>query len=345
MVLLRLDPTRTTTLRKRYMAEMRKRFYKVRSAVIEAIWKLDALGLNKDEPINLAEQKFIANQLPERQAWRFLTDAEKLGAFERWFQGQIDQNILTVDVKGNLWTAKYVESGYRKGVVRSFSEMHAEAMAEVPAFYQGRREQFLESAFAQPERVSKLQFLYTRSFEELKGITAAMAQQMSRILADGIAQGLGPRAIARQLSRGITGITKQRAITLARTEIITAHSEGQLDAFEELGIEEVKVLAEWSTAGDDLVCPLCEPLEGAVMTVKEARGLLPRHPNCRCAWIPAGVGERTNKQLRKALSQTKGKVKKSLKAELPKKTRAGEKVPQTLPEAKRRSTWAGKEEI
>jgi SPP1 gp7 family putative phage head morphogenesis protein len=132
----------------------------------------------------------------------------------------------------------------------------------------------------------------------------------------------------------MTGITRRRALVLARTEIIAAHAEGQLDAFEAMNIEKVGVMAEWSTAGDDLVCAKCEPLEGAIMTVKEARGLLPRHPNCRCAWIPA---------IDKNRSVYKRKFKSSLKAELPKRTIGGEAVPQTVKVAKRRSTWPGKE--
>jgi hypothetical protein len=284
MAILRSDPTRTTTLRRQYSAEMRRRFFKIRSAVIQAVWKLDVFGLTESEPLTFQQQRLTANQLPERQAWRFRTNKEKLELFQKWFQEQIDENLLSVDVKGNPWTAKYVDSAYRKGIIRSYQETRPEQLAESVEFYRGRRSQFLESTFAQGERLSKLQFLYTRSFEELRGISAAMSQQIGRVLAEGLANGSGARTIAREMSSIITEKTPrralQRALTLARTEIIGAHAEGQLDAFEELGVEEIQVLAEWSTAGDDLVCPLCEPLEGAIMTIQEARGLIPRHPNC-----------------------------------------------------------------
>jgi hypothetical protein len=74
---------------------------------------------------------------------------------------------------------------------------------------------------------------------------------------------------------------------IARTEIINAHAEGQLDSFDMLGVEEVGVVAEWATAGDDRVCEECASIEGELFTVDEARGMIPLHPNCRCAWIPA----------------------------------------------------------
>ena len=314
MTLLRYDPTRTTTLRKKYMGEMRRRFYEVRSLTIKAIVDQDVLGLKKNEPMTFLQQQPILNQLPERQAWRFLTSEQKLTSFRKWLTTQIDENILSVDVKGRPWTAKYVDSAYRKGLIRAYKETHKEAMAESPEFYRGRKSQFLESAFMQGERLNKLQFLFTRSFEELRGITAVMSQQMNRILAAGIGSGLGPRQIARQLSKNVTGITKQRALVLARTEVIAAHAEGQLDSFEELGVEGITVMAEWSTAGDDLVCPICAELEGTIMTVEQARGLIPRHPNCRCAWIPANVGERSDKKMRLARGQIKIKQPKTPKA-------------------------------
>jgi hypothetical protein len=35
------------------------------------------------------------------------------------------------------------------------------------------------------------------------------------------------------------------------------------------------------------VCPDCEALDETQYTIEEAHGLIPYHPNCRCAFIPA----------------------------------------------------------
>jgi len=337
-----LDPTRTTTLRKQYSADMKRRFETVRRATVRTIYDLDALGLDESKPPVF--NNLITNvNLPERQAWRFQTNAQKLDSFNKWFSSQVDQEILTTNVKGDPWTAKWVESAYKKGSIRAYTDAHPETLAPTGEFYLGSRAQFLESAFARPERVSKLKFLYTRSYEDLKGITSAMGQQVSRVMANGIAQGQGPATIARELSQTIDGITRQRALVMARTEIIAAHAEGQLDSFKEMNIEKVGVMAEWSTAADERVCPLCDELDGTVMTVEEARGLIPRHPNCRCAWIPANVGEKRERERRFWSKREKQqRIDRSLKKELPKRTRAGDRVPQTVKEAKSRSTWAGK---
>jgi len=161
-----------------------------------------------------------------------------------------------------------------------------------------------------PEQISKVKLLSTRAFGELRGIGAATAQKLNRILSNGIIAGLGPRELASQINSEIDSITKKRALVMARTEIIHAHAEGQLDSFEDLGIDELGVMAEWATADDAHVCELCRPLDGVVMTVKQARGMIPRHPNCRCAFIPA-IGVEDNKTTRKNLRKA---IKKSVKA-------------------------------
>jgi SPP1 gp7 family putative phage head morphogenesis protein len=91
------------------------------------------------------------------------------------------------------------------------------------------------------------------------------------------------------------GISESRAKTIAQSEITRVHAEGQLDAFDSLGVTRLGVMAEWMTADDDRVCDACAELDDVVMTVEEARGLLPRHPNCRCAWVAANVGEEDDK--------------------------------------------------
>jgi SPP1 gp7 family putative phage head morphogenesis protein len=331
-----VDPTRTTMLREKFMAEMHKRFNDIRKSVMEVIWKQDALGLLVNSPMILT-----ANL--EKQAWRFQTDSQKIGSFNEWFKGQVDAGILETTAKGEPWTAKYVDSAYKKGSVRAYIDSKKEGWEkQQPGFDQGKQAQFLESAFMSPERVEKLRVLYTRSYEDLKGISATMSQQMSRVLADGMSHGLGPAAIARNMTKGITGIEKTRARTIARTEVISAHAEGQLDSFKDLGIKELGVMVEWSVAGDDRVCDQCAAMDQAIITIEEATGLIPLHPNCRCAWIPSTksiLGEKS--VFTKAEKQKQ--VDEALMKGLPKHDKDGKPVPQTIEEAKKRSSWLGKE--
>ena len=174
-------------------------------------------------------------------------------------------------------------------------------LAKSVDFYEGSKAQFIKDAFSQPVVLSKIELMYTRAFDELKGVTDVMGQQMSRILANGMIKGDGSRAIARELRKNVATITNKRALVIARTEVIMVHAEGKLDAFEMLGVEEVGIMAEFSTAGDDRVCAECGGLEGQVYTIDEARGIITVHPNCRCAWVPyvKGVHKKRKTALRK----------------------------------------------
>jgi hypothetical protein len=239
--------------------------------------------------------------------WAFNSDPQKIRAFQDWLKQQFDQHLEGLSQE-ELWK-RFIEAGYKKGAGRAFDDTRPRqrsiaGMTEPGMeFYRGTRSQFLESSFGRPETREKVELLSGRAFDELEGVTDSMSLKMSRSLADGLTQGKGVEAIARDLEDEVD-IGKERALLIADTEIIRAHAEGQLDAMDQLGVEEVGVAVEWSTAGEpceDLppkerrgsgcVCPLCAAMEGVVLKLDEARGLIPRHPRCKCAWIPANVGE------------------------------------------------------
>jgi SPP1 gp7 family putative phage head morphogenesis protein len=289
---------------------MRKRFGRLRRDVVNFIATLDALGLgDRPKPVFMEEgggaygdrggtmavgadsgrvQAVVVNVQPRE--FEFRTDAGKLTAFSEWFQQQVQADILSVPAGTDPtkpWTAKYVDSAYKRGQLNAYLSTKEAKLLASEGIGQQSAESFLRSSFGSPETVSKVQLLATRSFEALKGVTASMGSDMNRILAQGIADGTGPRVVAKEMAARIDTLTRSRALLIARTETIHAHAEGQLDAFDQLDVKELDIKAEWSTAGDDRVCPECQALEGTIMTVEEARGLIPVHPNCRCSWIPA----------------------------------------------------------
>ena len=317
---LQLDPTRTTGLRRRMIAEMERRFNRLKREIVQLVVTEDAFGLKKP-----------AQQFTTNTRWVFRTDADKVKGFREWFQERVNAGILSVDTAGNPWTAEYVHSAYRQGVIRAFMDARPDLATASTDFFNGSQAQFLREAFNQPQAVSKLQLISTRAYDHLGGVTTQMGNDISRVLADGLSAGRSPRDIARELTKQVD-IGKVRARRIARTEIIHAHAEGQLDGLEKLGVEDVGVLVEWSTAGDNRVCQQCSSMQGVVISIKKARGLIPRHPNCRCAWIPAGVHE-SGKGQKKTLSSARRAIKQSVRAEKPKAKSARA--------AAKASTWRG----
>jgi SPP1 gp7 family putative phage head morphogenesis protein len=326
---LRRDPTRTTSLRKQFVSAMHRRFNALSEAIQQLVVDDDAFGLSSARILSF-------NQQVDYQAWRFSTDAKKVEAYRKWLKSQVDAGILTQvgGFEDKPWTAPYIESAYRKGSIRAYTDLRKVELALVPLLFAGGQAEFLRTSFNQPVATKEIELLYTRSFTELQGVTAAMDQQMSRILADGFVKGSSTSVIARELRDNVDTMTINRADVIARTEIVRAYNQGQLFAFKELGVKEVDVMAEWSTADDNRVCPMCGDLEGVVLTIKDAEGLLPRHPNCRCAWIPVDAEKKHTGQLWD--EDADAAIEESILEETPKT------IKRSKEEVIRRSVWSGK---
>ena len=265
---LRTDPTRTTTLRKQFEAEFYKRFRRLKGRIRREIEKEDGFGLKTN-----------------RGRFDFPRSDQKVAGFMAWLREAQREELIGVSegvpidrAAQQVWASSYIESAYRRGVNQSASRMRS-AGAVVD-------DRWVDTAFNRPIHADRLGLAFMRAYNELEGITEAMDQQISRALAQGLADGLSPRDIARNLNNRVDKIGITRARTLARTEVVSAHAEASLNSYEEAGIEGVEVEAEFSTADDDLVCPECDALQGRTFTMDEARGMIPVHPNCRCTFIP-----------------------------------------------------------
>jgi len=289
----------------------------------------------------------VTNQTTKQVAnagrFEFNTTPQKIEVFRKWLKRKMEQLLIGEEAKlEDDWWNKYIMEGYAKGAGRAFEDTrkpYARGYASegrISDFYRGTKEEFLRSSFAQPVAKEKVKLLAGRTYTDLKGISESMSTKLVRVLTDGLVQGKNPRVIAKDIADVVNGIDRKRALTIARTEIIRCHAEGQLDAFDSLGVTEVGVAAEWSTAEDERVCELCQPLDGIVIKVSEAHGLLPRHPNCRCAFIPANVGEQDKTQKR-TKAQVEKAIDKSIEAEIP----TSKEDERTLAQQRELSKWQG----
>lgn len=304
------DPSRSIALRNAFARAMRNRFGAFNKIVTEVIVDDNVFGI-------------VVNRKPGQGAFAFPSAKDKLNAFTAWMEQQMVDDILQVtrsetaaDSVDAAWPNKYIQEAYKRGVIRARNQIRGRALpdrdvAEVIVMARRRRSRIripslsetggIGSVLMTPGHIDTLGLLYTRVFNELKGITEAMAQQIGRVLAQGLASGLSSDTIARQIRQVITGIGEdlsitdslgrhipaaRRAMLMARTEIIRAHAEAQLQEFENWGIHGVTAKAELLTAQDQRVCLRCIILEKRVMTIDEARGLIPVHPACRCIWVP-----------------------------------------------------------
>lgn len=90
-----------------------------------------------------------------------------------------------------------------------------------------------------------------------------------------------------------------RADLIAVTETTRAYASGEMGAYQAAGVERWR----WNTNNDELVCPICRPLNGRVAEIGqpfgEFRGVAfdgpPSHPGCRC-WVSPVVGRRSDEE-------------------------------------------------
>lgn len=86
-------------------------------------------------------------------------------------------------------------------------------------------------------------------------------------------------------------LLKDRAETIARTEVTYLASAGQMELWNQASndglFDRTIAMKEWIVTPDDKLCPICEPLSGLQVGLDadfpEGVPYPPLHPNCRCA--------------------------------------------------------------
>ena len=255
---LKGDPSRTLTTRKRFIAEIDKRFNRLKREIVTAIVDNDVFGIT---------DRFIVMQSRPRQ-FAFTRSADKIRAFQSWLEQQIELGVLEITQRPvtlagieQAWTDKYIRSAYQKGIARGRAELRKAGVTGIPTF--DAVPGGLSGVFNQPFHIDRVGVIFTRTFEDLKSVTQVMKTQIgrelasaeiSRVLAGGVAEGINPRTIARILNDRVEKIGKVRSRMIARTEVIRAHHVATIGEYRQAGIEEIKIKAEWNTAGDLQVC-------------------------------------------------------------------------------------------
>jgi len=130
-----------------------------------------------------------------------------------------------------------------------------------------------------------LEALMRQQINYLKDMEEDIRERVKDILVVDLKEGKSLTKIKKDITETTQKITRHRAETIARSEIIKASTEGTKQSMKEAGIE--KYL--WLTARDNRVCDICREKErgspykfdspDAPMPVKDS------HPNCRCTII------------------------------------------------------------
>ncbi len=267
------DPSRTITLRRQFIADFTRRFRELKRRIRQYL-----VTDNNLEPITV-------------NVFEYTNSVEKLETFQLWLAQQERELLLeTVVVPGALpipdnqvpWANTYLDSAYQKGIRQARADLTGAGIrGEVLSGSEG-----LFASFNAPVHASTIEMIYTRNYNELRGITDAMDQQISRVLAQGMTDGLGVQQIARNINNRVDAIGLSRARTLARTEVVHTFNTAALRTYQ--GVEDLigeDVYVKWWTARDDRVRPRHRVRHGKIYLKEDAVKLI-GEPNCRCSLLP-----------------------------------------------------------
>lgn len=296
------DPTKTLVLRTRFGQDASGRLLKLKSAIRKYIIAEDYFnlkgqhGFNPKSPvIVLAKKKFEYHH----------TD-RKINDFMAWLKTQYNQGILEVTpsltrsgkVQNQPWSNLYIRSAYQSGLAQGRKDAIARGI-KIPSFRpQGPGS--ISGVMNQPFHADRAALMYTRVFNQLKGVTTQLDKEFSHILSMGMSEGIGPHEMARRLNDRVQKITKKelpkahpkgpsgvtRARLIARTETIRTHNVSAINEFERVEAETgQKVYVEWSATMDRRTRPEHARRNGQVYEREVAMGMI-GEPNCRCSLLP-----------------------------------------------------------
>jgi hypothetical protein len=267
------DPTGTAGLRRSFLAEGSRRLAKLRSLTHQMLVEHDLMAARNDPLAALLSHP-----------------GHRLSAFAEWFSRSASEQL------GGQWWERFLERAYQSGLVTGSELVRSGAPSSrsmlVPAVYR--------------ELASR----------EFAGIAAALVQQVTRQAATAA---VGRRKPLPMYQRVLTVLKKVGAVRMrAAINSITVqlHNVARLAQFRAAGVTQVGVVPEKMeqakrsrflkhdhlvrdqdeegdfvnvlTAGDDLVCIVCEDIsDEGPYPLDEAETLIPAHPNCRCAFVPA----------------------------------------------------------
>ncbi|MFY3770056.1 phage minor head protein [Providencia manganoxydans] len=172
----------------------------------------------------------LLNRIPSEpvvnKKYQFDLDPNYLSIILRDGELMVDEVLLQGGEFNNFFFNEYVSTAYERGTAQEYANLAQQSTA-----YAATQQSVATILLSEPYQL-RMALVRARVFEEMKGLSAQIKADMARILTDGIARGLNPREVARNLNEQ-SGIEIRRANRVARTEITTALRRARMDEADE----------------------------------------------------------------------------------------------------------------
>lgn len=307
----RKDPTGTFRIRRRLIAELDRRWRRVELAAKAMVLSQDMFGLG-------------ANTITSSMVNLFIGNSSQLSVFQTWVDAILNQIVLEGDGQflqrtindayflavgrvakrtknANLMAQQFVsghkiETIHRLGVIelQGIIEAVSQQVVRVAGDAIIRRQKPVQLYRSISAVIRKIGVSRGRDLVSILAVRAHSEGTLDAFEAAGvnrvgvIAETVRTRPLklprfrdARKTGPG----SRSRKKTPSRTTVSRIRRVNRQ-------LEEELPKVDVLTAGDDRVCPICIDIEeSGPYTINEARGLIPAHIRCRCAFVDAGFGD------------------------------------------------------
>lgn len=300
-----IDPTRMNTLSRIYQREVSDIYSVFKSRTKGLIHKEDALGLDLTRPIGIEDMmgmmgikpRFAFNSSTSCSAvfntrWKHLQTHEKIHQFNNWLVIEMPMANLLGE-KSKTLHSQYISQAFSKGMHRAYDDtMGMQFVANDQEDYtlsSSNGSKLNMMLFVDSRTKATRKALFDRAYAAHSSLVGQMQHAMTTSVHQSLVSSHTPYKVASEMMTLIDRY-KARALTTARTELVRAHAAGQLAMMDHLGVNQAIVIPE---SGDGAsLCKACSSYGARPVKLSKAAGIIPMHPNCRCAWMPIkkGVG-------------------------------------------------------
>lgn len=263
------DPAGLALLARGAAAELARRLRAVRAEVLGLLLEPALLGLRAEAALTVN-----AGLDPFRQG------PELVAAFRRKVQEIIHKHLMG-KIPGGLgrparyWWQRFTEAARSKGFRDATFALGGAIASQVGSL-----------GASASSAVSGALLAVERQVGSLLAFGGRLAARITSALTDQLSKARGtPAAAGRGVAAAVAAFAGWQARRWGRHELQSEYASGQLEAFREAGVAEVRLQAEFTTAGDGKVCRACQARVGQVYTLEEAEGIIPLHIGCRCIWL------------------------------------------------------------
>jgi len=301
------DPTRSAGLRRHGRGIVNRKVFELHKGLREGLQDYDVAGLRTETPAFLALIETQSNRLARSEMLITQIIAQALTAPPDWLRvliaravqrgvDQVGQELrVAVEELDASEVMEFLANGAAIEIIGIAGETERRVLRQVAHALEGQRspDALMRDVRATLEKITKLRLLLLVNTAVVKAVNSG---KLFGYAANGVKKvGIEAEWIPtrhfhdRDTRKGAVRkrVTRNRE---RRSAMFAAKQQAKREAAERrleqaLASGEVGIL----TAGDDKVCDECDDIAAAgPYDLDEARGLIPAHPNCRCAFVPAG---------------------------------------------------------